>query len=83
MVVIAALALVVMFAPIVPSSATAKQSNGTSTSHTCTVPGCILSGATVQGYGSVSYTLVERGAFYYQGNYVLTNSGNFTITVSA
>jgi hypothetical protein len=47
------------------------------------LPGCIIAGESVQGYASLSYYLVGKGAFYHQGNYQLMMNANFSISVSA
>jgi len=74
-----------VFVPMVPSSASARGSGTSSGSHPCAVnlPGCIFAGESVQGYGSISYYLMGKGAFYYQGNYQLTANSSIIISVSA
>ena len=71
-----------------PSSATTNQAVGPNTSsrghmHAVNLPGCIFAGQSVHGYGSLSYYLTGRGAFYYGGSYLLMANTNLSITVSA
>ncbi|MDE1853013.1 MAG: hypothetical protein KGI38_04595 [Thaumarchaeota archaeon] len=73
-----------VFVPAVPSSAKASNSTSTSGGQPCTanLTNCIFAGESVQGYGSVSYYLTGRGAFYYQGNYELMSNTNLTVSLT-
>jgi hypothetical protein len=73
-----------IFVPAVPSSAKANNSTSTTPVHSCPadLTGCIFAGESVQGYGSISYYLTGKGAFYYQGNYELMTSTNLTVSLT-
>jgi hypothetical protein len=84
-VILFALLALAVFVPAVPASATAQKSNAGTSNPPCsaTLAGCIFAGESVEGYGSVSYYLTGRGAFYFQGSYQLMTSTNLTVSVSA
>ena len=72
-----------IFVPVVPSSAKASNPTATTPVHPCpaNITACIFAGESVQGYGSISYYLMDTGAFYYQGNYELLTNTNLIISL--
>jgi hypothetical protein len=79
-----ALVAFVGLVPVVPASASSSHQTAGSAGPQCPVNAatCLILGGQVQGYGSLSYYLMGRGAFYYRGNYALATSDNFSITVA-